>query len=151
MNLTGSTNWWFGLPLQTTEDDAIYAHGRLCASCTLTDNKGQTITIPPRAQAAHQQAALLAKSLIVQVDGHSALSFNYKDYGSLISLSRDSAVGNLMGAITGDMMVEGTLAKWFYISLYRMHQLTLFGKVKTAALILKDLISKTTRPHLKLH
>ena len=136
--------------LQTKEDDAIYAMGD-CASCTLTDSKGQTITIPPRAQAAHQQAALLAKSLIQQVNGNSALSFNYKDYGSLISLSRDSAVGNLMGAITGDMMVEGTLAKWFYISLYRMHQLTLFGKVKTAALILKDLISKTTRPHLKLH
>ncbi len=56
-----------------------------------------------------------------------------------------------MGAITGDMMIEGTLAKWFYISLYRMHQMTLFGKLRTGTLILKDLISRTTRPQLKLH
>ena len=136
--------------LQTTEDDAIYALGD-CASCTLTDAQGQTTRIPPRAQAAHQQAALLAKSLINQVHGSNPLVFNYKDYGSLISLSRGSAVGNLMGAVTGDLMIEGILAKWFYISLYRMHQMTLFGKVKTAALILKDLISRTTRPYFKLH
>ena len=136
--------------LQVNGDDHIFSMGD-CASCTLTDAKGQDYVIPPRAQAAHQQASLLAKSLITQIQGKPPLEFTYKDYGSLISLSRFSAVGNLMGAITGDMMLEGVLAKWFYISLYRMHQLTLFGKLKTGALILKDLISKTTRPHLKLH
>ncbi|KEI72945.1 NAD(P)/FAD-dependent oxidoreductase [Endozoicomonas elysicola] len=136
--------------LQTTLDDQIYSMGD-CASCTLTDSKNESITIPPRAQAAHQQASLLAKSLIAQANGAAPLEFNYKDYGSLISLSRFSAVGNLMGAITGDMMIEGTLAKWFYISLYRMHQMTLFGKLRTGTLILKDLISRTTRPQLKLH
>ena len=136
--------------LQVIDDDHIYAMGD-CANCTLKDRKGQEHTIPPRAQAAHQQALLLARSLTTQIHGNPPLEFTYKDYGSLISLSRFSAVGNLMGAITGDMMLEGVLAKWFYISLYRMHQLTLFGKLKTAALILKDLISKTTRPHLKLH
>ena len=136
--------------LQVTDDDHIFSMGD-CASCSLKDAKGQEYVIPPRAQAAHQQASLLAKSLIAQIHGKPPLEFTYKDYGSLISLSRFSAVGNLMGAITGDMMLEGVLAKWFYISLYRMHQLTLFGKLKTGALILKDLISKTTRPHLKLH
>lgn len=136
--------------LQATNDSHIFAMGD-CASCTLTDTKGREYVIPPRAQAAHQQAALLTKSLIAQIHGNPPLEFTYKDYGSLISLSRFSAVGNLMGAIMGDMMLEGVLAKWFYISLYRMHQLTLFGKLKTGALILKDLISKTTRPHLKLH
>lgn len=136
--------------LQTTIDDQIYSMGD-CASCTLADSKNESITIPPRAQAAHQQASLLAKSLIAQVNGSTPLEFNYKDYGSMISLSRFSAVGNLMGAVIGDMMVEGTLAKWFYISLYRMHQMTLFGKLRTGTLILKDLISKTTRPQLKLH
>ena len=136
--------------LQVRDDNHIFAMGD-CASCTLANSKGQEYVIPPRAQAAHQQASLLAKSLITQIQGNAPLEFTYKDYGSLISLSRFSAVGNLMGAITGDIMLEGVLAKWFYISLYRMHQLTLFGKVKTAALILKDLISKTTRPHLKLH
>ena len=79
------------------------------------------------------------------------MTYNYRDYGSLISLSQFSAVGNLMGAVTGDMMIEGALAKLFYISLYRMHQMTLFGKLRTGTLILKDLISKTTRPQLKLH
>ncbi|MRI32103.1 FAD-dependent oxidoreductase [Endozoicomonas sp. OPT23] len=136
--------------LQTTLDDSIYALGD-CASCTLEDRKGQSITIPPRAQAAHQQAELLTKSLCAQALGGESMSFTYKDYGSLISLSRFTAIGNLMGAVTGDMMVEGALAKLFYISLYRMHQIALFGRVKTAALVLKDFISKTTRPHLKLH
>ena len=120
--------------LQVTNDHHIFAMGD-CANCTLTDGKGQEYVIPPRAQAAHQQAALLAESLITQIRGKPPLEFTYKDYGSLISLSRFSAVGNLMGAITGDMMLEGVLAKWFYISLYRMHQLTLFGKLKTGALI----------------
>lgn len=136
--------------LQTTQDDHIYAFGD-CSSCTLTLKNGKTVTIPPRAQAAHQQATLLARSLKRVVNGREPRDFTYKDYGSLISLSRFSAVGNLMGAVTGDMMVEGALAKLFYISLYRMHQMTLFGKVKTAALMIKDALSKTTRPHLKLH
>ncbi len=136
--------------LQTTVDSNIYALGD-CASCTVTDKKGREVTIPPRAQAAHQQAALLAKSLVGIINQESPLVFSYKDYGSLISLSRFSAVGNLMSAISGSMMVEGTLAKLFYISLYRMHQMTLYGRIKTGALILKDLLSKTTRPQLKLH
>lgn len=136
--------------LQTSRDDNIYALGD-CASCTLTLKNNESITIPPRAQAAHQQASLLAKSLKGVVDGKKPLTFTYRDYGSLISLSRFSAIGNLMGAVTGDMMVEGKLAKLFYISLYRMHQMTLFGKVKTAVLMLKDFLGKTTRPHLKLH
>ncbi len=136
--------------LQTTLDNNIYALGD-CASCTLTDKKGQKVTIPPRAQAAHQQATLLAKSFAGIINQASPLAFSYKDYGSLISLSRFSAVGNLMSTISGSMMVEGTLAKMFYISLYRMHQMTLYGRIKTGALILKDLLSKTTRPQLKLH
>lgn len=136
--------------LQTTLDDEIYALGD-CASCTLTNRSGESFTIPPRAQAAHQQATLLAKSLTAQVRGGNPLTYNYRDYGSLISLSHFSAVGNLMGSITGDMMIEGALAKLFYISLYRMHQMTLFGKLRTGTLILKDLISRTTRPQLKLH
>ena len=136
--------------LQTTLDDEIYALGD-CASCTLTKRNGESFTIPPRAQAAHQQATLLAKSLTAQVRGGNPLTYNYRDYGSLISLSHFSAVGNLMGSITGDMMIEGALAKLFYISLYRMHQMTLFGKLRTGTLILKDLISRTTRPQLKLH
>ena len=136
--------------LQTTLDDHIYALGD-CASCTVTNRNGESFIIPPRAQAAHQQASLLAKSLISQTKGNEPLTFNYQDYGSLISLSRFSAVGNLMGAITGDMMIEGALAKLFYISLYRMHQMALFGKLRTGTLILKDLISRTTRPQLKLH
>ncbi len=152
--------------LQTTLDDNIYALGD-CASCTLTDKAGKTLVIPPRAQAAHQQSSLLAKSLLRSIGSTNAsgrkasgrkaseslppLKFTYQDYGSLISLSRFSAIGNLMGALTGEMMVEGTLAKWFYISLYRMHQIALYGKMKTGRLMLKDLISKTTRPQLKLH
>ncbi|PJE78962.1 NADH dehydrogenase [invertebrate metagenome] len=136
--------------LQTESDDAIYAMGD-CACCKIINNHNKETVIPPRAQAAHQQASLLAKSLTGVLEGNSPLPFIYRDYGSLVSLSRFGAVGNLMGSSSRDLLIEGRLAKLFYISLYRMHQFALFGKVKTVLLIIRDFLGKTVRPQLKLH
>ncbi|KPA88376.1 MULTISPECIES: NAD(P)/FAD-dependent oxidoreductase [Pseudomonas] len=135
--------------LQTTRDENIFAFGD-CAACP---QPGSDRNVPPRAQAAHQQASLLAKSLKQRVEGKvGALpEYRYTDYGSLISLSRFSAVGNLMGNLTGSVMLEGWLARMFYVSLYRMHQMALYGTFRTLMLMLGSRIGRGTDPRLKLH
>ena len=134
--------------LQTTLDDNIFALGD-CAACPLGD--GSERNVPPRAQAAHQQASLLAKSLVLRLDGRALPDYRYTDYGSLVSLSRFSAVGNLMGNLMGSVKLEGWLARMFYISLYRMHQVALYGVFRTGLLMLGDRIGRSTEPRLKLH
>ena len=133
--------------LQTTRDDDIFAFGD-CAACP---QPGTDRNVPPRAQAAHQQASLLAKSLKLRIEGKALPEYNYKDYGSLISLSHFSAVGNLMGNLTGSVMLEGWLARMFYVSLYRMHQAALYGLFRTGMLMLGSRIGRGTEPRLKLH
>ncbi|WP_421527051.1 NAD(P)/FAD-dependent oxidoreductase [Pseudomonas brenneri] len=133
--------------LQTTRDESIFAIGD-CAACFQPDSNAN---VPPRAQAAHQQASLLAKSIALRLRGEPALHYRYQDYGSLISLSRFSAVGNLMGNLTGNIMLEGWLARMFYKSLYRMHQVTLYGFTRAALMIIADRINASTTPRLKLH
>lgn len=136
--------------LQTTRDDNVFAFGD-CAACPQPDSEGRNV--PPRAQAAHQQASLLAKSLKLRVDGQGQAlpEYRYRDYGSLISLSSFSTIGNLMGNLTGSVMLEGWLARVFYVSLYRMHQMALYGPLRTMLLMLSDRIGRSTEPRLKLH
>ncbi|MCO7567783.1 NAD(P)/FAD-dependent oxidoreductase [Pseudomonas sp. S 311-6] len=133
--------------LQTTRDDDIFAFGD-CAACP---QPGSDRNVPPRAQAAHQQASMLAKSLKARLEGKPLPSYEYRDYGSLVSLSRFSAVGNLMGNLTGSVMLEGWLARMFYVSLYRMHQMALYGTFRTLMLMLGSKIGRGTEPRLKLH
>lgn len=133
--------------LQCTRDDNIFAFGD-CAACPQPDSDRN---VPPRAQAAHQQASLLARSIRLRLEGKPLPGYRYKDYGSLISLSSFSAVGNLMGNLTGNVMLEGWLARMFYISLYRMHQIALYGIPRTLLMMLGDKLSRSTEPRLKLH
>jgi len=134
--------------LQTTLDENIFAFGD-CASCP---QPGSDRPVPPRAQAAHQQASLLAKSLYRKIqEEKSLLEYRYSDHGSLISLSSFSAIGNLMGNLTGDVTLEGWLARKFYISLYRMHQMALYGTFRTLMMMVGDRFRSSTEPRLKLH
>ena len=133
--------------LQTTLDDDIFAFGD-CAACPQPDSDRN---VPPRAQAAHQQASMLAKSMKARLEGQSLPTYKYRDYGSLVSLSSTSAVGNLMGKVTGNVMLEGWLARMFYVSLYRMHQMALYGTFRTLMLMLGSRIGRGTEPRLKLH
>jgi NADH dehydrogenase len=133
--------------LQATLDDNIFAFGD-CAACP---QPGSEQNVPPRAQAAHQQASMLSKSLKARLQGKPMPTYEYKDYGSLVSLSRFSAVGNLMGNLTGSVMLEGWLARVFYASLYRMHQVALYGLFPTLLLMLGNRIGRGTEPRLKLH
>ncbi|WP_027897244.1 NAD(P)/FAD-dependent oxidoreductase [Zestomonas thermotolerans] len=134
--------------LQTSRDDDIFAFGD-CAACPQPGEPGRNV--PPRAQAAHQQASLLVKSFRHRLAGRPLPHYQYRDYGSLISLSRFSAVGNLMGNLMGSVKLEGWLARMFYVSLYRMHQMALYGPLRTLLLMLGDRIGRSTEPRLKLH
>lgn len=134
-------------PLQTTRDESVFALGD-CAQCPWP---GREKPVPPRAQVAHQQAALLVKSLEGQLSGSPPREFIYRDYGSLISLSSYSTIGNLMGNLTGSILVEGWLARLMYRSLYRMHQRAVYGLPRTLLIMLADWFRRRARPRLKLH
>ena len=133
--------------LQTTRDDSIFALGD-CAACPLPDGSGN---VPPRAQSAHQQASLLYRSIRNQLRGRPLPEYRYRDYGSLVSLGKYSTVGNLMGNLTGTVMVEGFVARLVYLSLYKMHQLALFGPFRTAMLTVSHLFRASVHPEIKLH
>jgi len=134
--------------LQTTQDADIFAFGD-CAACPQPDSEH---SVPPRAQAAHQQADALFKTLCNRLKGEAAVPFVYNDHGSLINFSRYTTVGNLMGNLSGrSMYIEGKVARLFYVSLYRMHQVALHGFVRTGIIWLMDKISRAMQPRLKLH
>jgi NADH dehydrogenase len=78
-------------------------------------------------------------------------AFTYRDYGSLVSLGKYSTVGNLMGNLTGSVMVEGFIARMVYLSLYKLHQLALFGFFRTMMLSIGHLFRATVHPEIKLH
>ena len=134
--------------LQTVGDDAIFAMGD-CCYCLLP---GMDRPVPPRAQAAHQMAETVYDNLLHLMHSGPLKAFHYHDHGSLVSLSRYSTVGSLMGnLIGGRMAVEGRLARFVYMSLYRMHLLAVHGWLKGAALITVGHVNAIVRPRLKLH
>jgi NADH dehydrogenase len=132
--------------LRASRDEHIFALGD-CAACRLP---GAERPVPPRAQAAFQQAQLLARSLERRLDGRAVQPFVYRDYGSLISLS-SSTLGNLMGKLLKSVMIEGRLARLAYLSLYQRHLLSLHGLRWVTLATLANLLHRRTRPHLKLH
>ncbi len=134
--------------LKTTKDTDIFAFGD-CAACPQPESDRP---VPPRAQAAHQQADALFKTLCNRLEGKEAVPFVYNDHGSLINFSKYTTVGNLMGNLSGrSMYIEGKVARLFYVSLYRMHQVALHGFLRTGVIWLMDKISRAMQPRLKLH
>lgn len=130
-----------------TDDDSIFAFGDV-AYLLQADGKA----VPPRAQVAHQQANHMLKVLKARHQNKPLPAFIFRDKGSLVSLSRYSTIGSLMGNLTsGSMMIEGRLARLVYVSLYRMHQIALHGYWHTLLLSLVGHINKVIRPRLKLH
>ncbi|MGD9601475.1 MAG: NAD(P)/FAD-dependent oxidoreductase [Gammaproteobacteria bacterium] len=139
--------------LQTTRDPDIYALGD-CAACPRSP--GDPTLVPPRAQAAHQQAAVVADAIVARrrQRGH-VPHFRYRDFGSLINLSAHSTVGSLMGNLfgrqSGAIAIEGWFARVAYLSLYKMHQVAVQGPVRTLLMTLANLLTRSTKPRLKLH
>ncbi|WP_027796263.1 NAD(P)/FAD-dependent oxidoreductase [Paraburkholderia acidipaludis] len=134
--------------LQTEADDNVFAFGD-CAAC---EWPGHERGVPPRAQAAHQEAAFLLRSLGNQLEGRSLPEFTYRDFGSLVSLGHFSAVGNLMGGVIGgSMLIEGLFARFMYMSLYRMHIAALHGYARMVLDTFAHWLRRTTLPRVKLH
>jgi NADH dehydrogenase len=142
--------------LQTTLDDHVFAIGD-CAACPWPEaDHGKGGFVPPRAQAAHQQAALMVKQVQRRLAGHPLLAYRYRDFGSLVSLGEFSTVGNMMGGLMGgfsggSLMIEGFMARVMYLSLYKMHEVALHGFTKVGLDTLARLITRRTEPHVKLH
>lgn len=130
-----------------TSDDDIFALGD-CAACAWI---GHEENVPPRAQAAHQQASTLAKSIANRLRGGSLVEYVYKDYGSLVSLGKYTTVGNLMGNLMGTVSVGGFIARIVYLSLYKMHQVAIHGYFRTAMLTLSNLFRRSTHAKIKMH
>ncbi|QDF75107.1 MULTISPECIES: NAD(P)/FAD-dependent oxidoreductase [Shewanella] len=133
--------------LQAQGHEDLFVIGDCCA-CEQADGS----FVPPRAQSAHQMAQCVERNILNRFKGLPLSDYEYVDHGSLVNLSRFSTVGSLMGNLTKDsMFVEGKIARFMYISLYRMHQKAIHGLPKTMALWLVEKMMRVVRPRMKLH
>jgi NADH:ubiquinone reductase (H+-translocating) len=134
--------------LQTVADPDIFAIGD-CAACP---RPGSELPVPPRAQAAHQQASHMVKQLRRRFAGRPLEPFVYRDFGSLVSLGEYSTVGSLMGFLVGgSLFIEGYFARLMYRSLYKMHQFAVHGGRRVLVGVLARGLSHRAEPEVKLH
>jgi len=133
--------------LQTSRDENIFAIGD-CSACAWPQaNQGKGGQVPPRAQAAHQQASHMVRQIRSRIAGTPLADYRYRDFGSLVSLGEFRTVGNMIGGL----MVGGLFARLMYLSLYKMHELALHGFPKVALDTIARLIVRRTEPQVKLH
>jgi NADH dehydrogenase len=134
--------------LQTKQDPHIFALGDCAAAPWLGTEK----LVPPRAQAAYQQAAYLRRAIPRLKQGEELSPFRYNDLGSLVSLGDAEAIGTLMGLARGaGIRIEGFLARLLYKWLYKRHQAALFGWWAVTLDSIGRWIGSATRPRVKLH
>jgi NADH dehydrogenase len=134
--------------LQTTRDPDIFAIGD-CAACP---RRGEPTPVPPRAQAAHQEAAHLTRQIERRRRGETLLPYVYRDFGSLVSLGRHTTVGSLMGLLFGrGVFIEGLFARAMYQSLRLVHERTLNGTAYAVLGLFSRALSRRTGPPVKLH
>ncbi|MEN9832750.1 MAG: hypothetical protein RLZZ487_2355, partial [Pseudomonadota bacterium] len=113
---------------------------------------GRAGLVPPRAPAAHQQATHMYRQIQRRFAKKPLKAYHYRDFGSLVSLGKFSTVGNMMGGVIGkNLMIEGYFAKLMYLSLYKLHELTIHGFLKTALYTLARMLTKQANPTVKLH
>lgn len=125
--------------LQTTTDDFIFAIGD-CASCP--DDKLKNV--PARAQAAYQMAKICNTNIISLIKKKKLKQYIYKDYGSIISLSKFKTIGIInLNKINRHIIFNGILAKIIYILLYTKHMISINGYKKTIILTIKNFFKKT--------
>jgi NADH dehydrogenase len=134
--------------LQTTQDDNVFALGDCAAAPWL----GQDGNVPPRAQVAHQQATHLVRQIRLRLRARPLRPWQYRDFGSLVSLGKYSTVGNLMGQLVGgNLWIDGLFARYMYQSLYKMHEMALHGAMKTGLSTAARFLARRTAPRVKLH
>jgi len=135
--------------LQTSVDPNIFAIGD-CACFEISEG----VFVPPRAQSAHQMAMNCYHNLLTLIAGrHTELKpYTYYDQGSLINLAKYQTLGAMAAPfMRKELFIEGGIAKLFYLSLYRMHQIALHGYLRTVFFMGAGRIHKTVRRMIKLH
>ena len=118
--------------LRSVTDPDIYAMG----DCSTLLNPDLTAMAPPSAQAARQQAVYLAK-LLTHRAPDTVPGFQYRDYGTLVSLGQADAVGILRRAIGNrHVRVKGGFALAMYGLTYQRHVLGHLGPLRTCGTLL---------------
>jgi len=133
--------------LLASGEDCIFAIGD-CASLL---PPGAPRPLPSTAQVANQQALHLARHLPAWLSGEPLPPFNFRDLGSLVSLSDYNAFGTLgrFGFFPGGF-VKGRFAQWSHALLYRSHQLSLHGPGRTALLWLAEWLNGLVNPKIRI-
>ena len=112
--------------LRSVTDPDIYAMGDCC---TLL-NPDLSAMAPPSAQAARQQAIYLARILTHRAPD-TLPGFQYRDYGTLVSLGQADAVGILRRAVGNrNVRVKGGFALAMYGLTYQRHVMGHLGVVR---------------------
>ncbi|MBO1073954.1 NAD(P)/FAD-dependent oxidoreductase [Roseomonas marmotae] len=135
--------------LQASQDDSIYVLG----DCAALTPPGAQRPLPATAQVAHQQAAHLADSLAGTLRGRAPTPFTYREQGALVALGRYNAFGSLgrTGLLRkGGLFIQGWFAHLSYSSLYRRHQLRLFGFWRVLLYWASDFLRHLSRPGVRL-
>ena len=134
--------------LQTTRDPNIFAVGD-CAACP---RPGSPLPVPPRAQAAHQQASHMLRQIERRRRGQPLQPYTYRDFGSLVSLGKWTTVGSLMGFLVGrSFFVEGLFAQIMYRSLRMMHESAISGPFRAILAMFVRALAQRAGPEVKLH
>jgi NADH dehydrogenase len=99
-----------------------------------------------------QQAKHLLGSLEGVLAGREPTAFAYDHQGALVRLGRYNAFGSLgkRGLLGNGWFVQGRFAQLSYASLYRRHQLGLFGLGRALLYWFTDLLRHLGRPRVKL-
>jgi len=134
--------------LRTTRDPDIFAIGD-CAACSQPGGLGP---VPPRAQAAHQEAAHMVRQIERLMRDQPLRPYIYRDFGSLVSLGKWTTVGNVTGCLFGrSIFVEGLFARLMYQGLRTLHDRALNGSLYALLVLLARALSRRTGPAVKLH
>jgi len=133
--------------LQSMTDDHVFAIGD-CASLTPTE---QVRPLAPTAQLATQQAEHLGRHLPRWLSGSALPDFQFRDFGSLVTLSHYDAFGALgkLGLYRGGC-IRGRLAQLGHMMVYRRHQTSVHGLGKAALLWSVEKMNSWVQPEVRL-
>lgn len=99
----------------------------------------QDNSLPPTSQVATQQAYYLSCNFLKLIqDSASVNPFDYKDYGSLVSVGRYQS----FGVFGHHIAIRGWVAKIAHLYLYRSHQIRILGLRRAISAILADKFRK---------
>jgi NADH dehydrogenase len=134
--------------LQIDPASGIYAMGD-CAACSA---HGDETLVPPRAQAAWQQAVYLNDAITRRLKHRPVPLFAYRDQGTLISFGRAGATGALVSdVLRRPLFIDGWFAASCYKHLYRRHIIGLTGIRRTVMYSASQWLRDRVRPMVRLN